>query len=283
LFMPRRLVEAWLQHCSRVFEGDGVLAHWEFLFLVCNAKDRTEMIEKRLPHGKFRLDKDSYMQTYVFDAGLEHSRAPDTWLQELSNPGIDDQKIMFEFETNSGTPTKKRKPKHLLNMPAHHSPKVSIRRKMLRDPVLFKEIKGRVGETNFFLTKARQDKPGPTLKSKLVTPALAKLSISRERSRVEYRRLNSSMDCRSIANKDMGGRTNSVRASIQSMLWEADGKIRVNTAMTKGKGAKSTRLRSAAAMKTREGPEQAFRVLNLRELRSKVRGESQVLCKSLFE
>jgi hypothetical protein len=281
--MPRRLVEAWLQHCSRAFEGEGVVSHWEFLFLVCNAKDRAEMIEKRLPHGRFRLDKDTNMQTYVLDVGLKHSRAPDTWLQELSNPGIDEQKIMFEFESNAATPTKKRKPKHLENRPVHPSAKVSMRRKMLRDPVLFKEIQGRVGETNVFLAKARQDKSGHSLKSKLVTPGLARLSISREHSRVEYRRLNSSMDCRANANRGKGGRANSVITSNQSMLWdgETDHRIGAKSAMTR-EGARSTEHRNAAAMKTREGPEQPFRV-HMKEALSKGRGGSKVSSKSLFK
>lgn len=84
-----------------MFEGENGLTHSEFLFFVSNASDRADIIHKKLPHGRLRTDKDLTTDTYNFDVGLEHSRAPDAWLQEITNPMIDVQLIMFEHEDNS--------------------------------------------------------------------------------------------------------------------------------------------------------------------------------------
>jgi hypothetical protein len=227
LFMPRRLVEAWLQHCMKAFEEESGLTHWEFLFLVCNAQDRSEMIDRKLPHGKFRLDKDKYMATYVFDAGLEHSRAPDSWLQKVTNSGIDEQKIMFEFESNSKPPSPiRRKPPRRMTVHIKEATGLSMYRQLLRDPGLFNEIKERVNESNSFVTLSRQVKVTRKPKSKLTTPALHRLSISRPRSKAELKRLHTSVgpDCGhrfSRTRPASAGIPHSLRSSGHSFVWDA--------------------------------------------------------------
>lgn len=226
--MPRRLVEAWLQHCIPVLEGENGLTHWELLFLICNAHDRADLIEKKLPHGKFRTDKDAKMQTYNFDVGLKHSRAPDSWLQELTNPAIDAQRIMFEYETYQKPPSpKRRKNKRYTVHSKREEETVSQYRKLLRDPNLFNEIKGRISESNSFVVLARQPKVKEShLRSRIQTPGLERLSVSRPRSKHDLKRLHTSVgpDCGHRFSKSRpisAGRAQSMMSSNHSYVWEA--------------------------------------------------------------
>mmetsp|Transcript_32105 Transcript_32105/g.55392 ORF Transcript_32105/g.55392 Transcript_32105/m.55392 type:complete len:460 (+) Transcript_32105:735-2114(+) len=310
LFMPRRLVEAWLQHCVPVFEGESGLTHWEFLFFICNAQDRADMIEKKIPHGKFRLDKDKQMETYNFDIGLKHSRAPDSWLQELTNPGIDAQKIMFEYESNPKSSTvKRRKNRRYSTRTLKETAGVSNYRKLLRDPNLYREIKGRVSESNSFVILAKQLKPKRTsLKSKLSTPGLEKLVDSRPRSKAELKRLHTSVgpDCGHRINKSRpisAGRAQSLMSSNHSYIWEAAIEFAIKNEEIKQKllrpysaktnatsATKSSRPRvsrpfnahSITSMSGLDIPvrEEPFKVLNLRETTSLNMKESARLAES---
>jgi hypothetical protein len=225
--MPRRLVEAWLQHCMKAFEGESGLTHWEFLFLVCNAQDRSEMIDKKLPHGKFRLDKDKHMETYAFDAGLEHSRAPDSWLQRVTNSGVDLQKIMFEFESNSKpqSPIRHSQPRRT-TIHTKQDSSLSMYRQMLRNPELFREIKERINESNSFVGMSRHVKVTRKPKSKLHTPALHELAMSRPRSKAELKQLHTSVgpDCGhrfSKARPLSAGIAKSLMSTGHSYVWDA--------------------------------------------------------------
>ncbi len=82
MFLSESKIALWINYNKRRLANNakGRISAYEYLFLVSNAAERIHKV-MALPTSRMTLSKDEIARTFQLEEGLEHSRAPDAWLQ----------------------------------------------------------------------------------------------------------------------------------------------------------------------------------------------------------
>lgn len=93
-FIPDKILTLWLERNQPFLSHTKVLTPNEFLFLVCNTRDRAEALAE-LPYSARTLARDPGNKTFFLDETVKFRTAPERWLQRHADQTNDYDRLIY--------------------------------------------------------------------------------------------------------------------------------------------------------------------------------------------
>ena len=153
-FLPDRILTLWLERNQPFLSHTKILTPNEFLFLVCNTRDRAEAIAE-LPYGERTLARDTGNKTFFLDETVKFNTAPERWLQRHADQTNDYNRLVYvgpDAPVRTKAANQKTDKQTVANKTKEELDEF---KQALRNPKLIGEIKAALAESQHQLNTAR--------------------------------------------------------------------------------------------------------------------------------
>jgi hypothetical protein len=103
--MAEKLIEEWLVEVDKQLIDPAFISAYEFLFLVANAKDRLELLD-RLPRCERSIVPNKKSRLFTIDSAVKTKLTPNSILQDSLNHEVDMQKSFTRLKLDDSKPLK---------------------------------------------------------------------------------------------------------------------------------------------------------------------------------
>lgn len=153
-FIPDKILTLWLERNQPFLSHTKVLTPNEFLFLVCNTRDRAEAIAE-LPYGARTLARDPGNKTFFLDDTVKFRTAPERWLQRHADQVNDYDRLVYVGAKAPARTKAANQKTDKQTVASKIKEELDEFKQALRNPKLIGEIKQALAESQHQLNTAR--------------------------------------------------------------------------------------------------------------------------------